>query len=108
MSTWVKVGSVADIPVDSGINFKVEDKQIAVFNFGHTQWYATQNLCPHKQQMVLSRGLLGDTKGELKISCPLHKYSFSLKNGQCLAEDKDWCLTTYPVKMEGSDVYIEV
>lgn len=108
MSTWVKVGAVADMPVDSGVNFKYEDKQIAVFNFDHTEWFATQNLCPHKQQMVLSRGLLGDTKGELKITCPLHKYSFFLKDGQCLADDKEWCLETFPVKVEDAAVYIEI
>jgi NAD(P)H-dependent nitrite reductase small subunit len=108
MSTWIKIGAIADMPVDSGVNFKHEDKQIAIFNFGHTEWYATQNLCPHKQQMVLSRGLLGDSKGELKITCPLHKYSFSLKSGQCLADDQEWCLATYPVKVEGSDVFIEI
>jgi len=108
MSEWLKVGLVSDMSVDSGVNFKHGDEQIAIFNFGHDEWYASQNLCPHKEQMVMSRGLLGDAKGEPKITCPLHKYSFSLKDGKCMADEKDWCLKTYPVKVEDGSVYLEV
>ena len=38
--------------------------QIAVFNFASRgEWYASQNMCPHKKAFVLSRGILGDQKG---------------------------------------------
>jgi len=108
MSEWLKIGLVEDIPANAGICYKYQGDQIAIYNFDHQEWFATQNLCPHKQQMVLSRGLIGDTKGELKVSCPLHKHSFSLSTGKCLAEDKDWCLKTYAVKVENAHVYLEV
>jgi nitrite reductase (NADH) small subunit len=108
MSKWVKVVDVEKAPLSKGLCFKYEDEQIAVYNLNKQEWYATQNLCPHQQQMVLARGLLGDSKGEPKVSCPLHKNAFSLQTGRCLDSDKDWTLKTYPVKIEAGSVFIEV
>ena len=60
-------------------------KQIAVFHFARrNEWYACQNLCPHKMQMILSRGMIGSEKGEPKVACPFHKKTFSLKTGKNL------------------------
>ena len=75
-----------------------------MFNLGET-WYATQNRCPHRQQEVLSRGLLGDAKGEPKIACPLHKNNFSLRTGEHLGAE-DWTLKTYDIKVEDASVYL--
>ena len=108
MSHWVKVIDVASAPLSAGICFRYEGEQIAVYNFNKEEWYATQNSCPHQQQMVMSRGLIGDRKGDPKVSCPLHKNSFSLKTGHCLDAEKNWTLKTYAVKVESGEVYIEV
>jgi len=108
MKTWVKVGVVDDFHLDVGSCVKHGDNQIAVFNFGRDEWYAVQNLCPHKKQMVLSRGLTGCKDGEPKVACPLHKRQFSLKTGEQIAQDEDYCLRTYPVKVEDGSVFLEL
>ena len=78
---WVRVGEVADFPFDGGATIKYGQSQIAVFNFASRgQWYASQNMCPHKKAFVLSRGILGDAGGEPKVACPLHKKTFSLEH----------------------------
>ena len=80
--------------------------KIAVFNFSRLdKWYACQNLSPEKQEMVLSRGMLGDHKGIPKIACPLHKKTFSLETGENLNADLD-PIAVYPIKIEGENVYI--
>jgi nitrite reductase (NADH) small subunit len=105
---WINVASITDFPRDSGACVKLGDEQIAIFNFGKDEWYAVANQCPHQQQMVLSRGIIGDAKGEPKVSCPLHKNSFSLCTGEHLGGNAEWKLKTYPVKVEDGEVWLEV
>ena len=47
-----------------------------------------------------------DKNGEPKVACPYHKKNFSLEDGKCL--DDDYCINTYPVKVEDGYVYIAV
>lgn len=106
VQTWFKVAPMEEFPVDGGLCVKYKDKQIAVFNFSRLQtWYACQNLCPHKLEMVLSRGLLGIDQNEPKIACPLHKRTFSLKTGESLNSDSEG-IAIYPVKIENGEVFI--
>ncbi len=107
-SQWIEAGLEEDFPQGLGICIQHNDLQIAVFNYNGEEWYATQNLCPHDDQMVLSRGLTGAASGEPKIVCPLHKRAFALRSGEFLGEGEMSCLTTYPVKREGGKVYLQV
>ncbi len=105
---WHRAGRVSDFPKDSGACVMVNGRQIAVYRFASRgEWHACQNMCPHKREMVLSRGLLGDAKGVPKVACPVHKKSFSLETGKCLSGD-DFAVEVYPVKVEGDDVFIQV
>lgn len=107
-SCWIKVGSVEDIPVNGGACIKYKDTQIAVFNFAsRNEWYATQNMCPHRHEMILSRGMIGDKNGEPKVACPFHKRNYSLISGKCISGD-DYTIKTYPVKVEHGNVFIKV
>ncbi|MBT4918873.1 MAG: nitrite reductase small subunit NirD [Flavobacteriaceae bacterium] len=106
VKTWVKVGIISDFPENSGACIKYKTKQIAVFNFTRTsKWYASQNLCPHKMEMVLSIGMIGNKEDVPKVSCPLHKKNFSLEDGSNLAGE-DYKIAVYPVKIENENVYI--
>ena len=65
------VGKVWDFPHDGGATIKYGKTQIAVFNFASRgEWYATQNMCPHRREFVLSRGMIGDQNGKPKVACP--------------------------------------
>jgi nitrite reductase (NADH) large subunit len=103
---WIQVGHVADFPKDGGAAIKYGDVQIAVFNFtSRGQWYACQNMCPHKKAFVLARGIVG-THGETpKVACPLHKKSYSLETGACVSGD-DFAVKVFPVKIENEGVYL--
>lgn len=105
---WVSVGNVADFPADGGATIKYGQSQIAVFNFASRgEWYASQNMCPHKKAFVLSRGIVGDAAGEPKVACPLHKKTFSLESGESLLGE-EYRIRTFPVKLEGDEVYLEL
>lgn len=103
--TWTAVGPAVIFPEDCGTAVLVAGQQIAVFH-SNRRWYAVQNECPHNRQMVLSRGLMGDSGREPKVTCPLHKNSFSLEDGHHLGGNEAWCLKTYPVKVEGGVVHV--
>lgn len=104
---WVRVGSVDDFPPDGGRTVKVGREAVAVFHFASRgEWYACQNTCPHQNQPVLSRGILGDQRGEPKVVCPLHKQAFSLESGACLSGES-YEVAVYPVHVVGKDVYVE-
>jgi len=103
---WFKAAPVEAFPADGGACVKYGDMQIAVFHFTRKNaWYATQNLCPHKLEMVLARGLLGDEAGTPKVACPLHKRTFSLETGENLQGVED-AIAVFPVKVEEGFVYI--
>jgi nitrite reductase (NADH) large subunit len=106
--TWVKIGGVDDFPVDGGATVKYGQVQIAVFHFtSRGEWYACQQMCPHKKAFVLSRGIIGDANGTPKVACPLHKKTFSLESGACLSGE-DYAVQVFPVRVEGDDVYLEL
>ena len=103
-ASWVAVGSIDDFPIDGGACVKYGDVQIAVYRFdARGEWYATQNMCPHRREFVLSRGILGDASGVPKVACPLHKKTFSLKTGESLAGE-DYNIRTFPVRVSEGEV----
>ena len=105
---WVRVGMIDDFPRDGGSAIKYGRSQIAVFRFeSRGEWYATQNMCPHKNAFVLSRGIVGDQNGVPKVACPLHKKTYSLESGECLTGEQV-ALRVFPVKVEEGQVYLEL
>ena len=105
---WIPVGKVWDFPRDGGATVRHGHTQIAVFNFASKgEWYATQNMCPHRREFVLSRGMVGDDHGKPKVACPVHKKTFSLETGACLSGE-DYSVRVFPVKIEGDDVYLHL
>ena len=107
-SNWYFVCYADDVPENGGVCVKYGDEQIALFNFTRRgEWYATQNLCPHRQQMALSRGMIGSLLDEPKLACPFHKKTFSLVTGECLSGE-EYRLKTYLVKIEDGKVFINV
>ncbi|WP_367768917.1 nitrite reductase small subunit NirD [Flavobacterium sp. WC2421] len=106
VKVWFKAGSTKDFPADGGGCIKYKNKQIAIINFERrNEWYACQNLCPHKMEMVLSRGMIGSADEIPKIACPIHKKTFSLKDGSNLSGD-DLKIATYPIKIVDEEVFV--
>ncbi len=105
---WFPVGTVDDFPKDGGATIKYGKVQIAVFNFTtRGEWYACQQMCPHRKAFVLSRGILGDSEGQPKVACPLHKKNFSLETGECTTGD-DYSVRVFPVKIEDGNVFLDL
>ena len=108
VQVWYKAAPVQDFPENGGVCLRYKEMQIAVFNFARrNEWYACQNLCPHKMQMALSRGMIGSLNSEPKVACPFHKKTFSLKTGECLNAD-ECSIHVFPVKVIDGYVHIGI
>ncbi|MDI5895280.1 nitrite reductase small subunit NirD [Flavobacterium algoritolerans] len=106
VKVWFKAGKTADFPSNGGGCIKYKNKQIAIIKFDRrNEWYACQNLCPHKMEMVLSRGMIGSADDIPKIACPMHKKTFSLVDGSNL-NGNDLKIATYPVKIVENEVFV--
>ena len=106
VTTWFKAAAVSAFPKNGGACIKYKDKQIAIFSFDRKgKWYACQNLCPHKMEMILARGMIGDEAGIAKVACPFHKRTFSLETGENLNGDLP-SIAVYPVKIEDGFVFV--
>lgn len=105
---WVQVGLTTDFPADGGATIKYGNVQIAVFNFSSRgEWYACQQMCPHRKAFVLSRGIIGDANGVPKVACPLHKKTFALESGECTSGE-EYSVKVFPVKTENGEVYLDL
>ncbi|PCJ16536.1 MAG: nitrite reductase (NAD(P)H) small subunit [Gammaproteobacteria bacterium] len=103
---WEEVCPLDQIPHNSGVCALIDGKQVAVFRIADgEQVFALQNLDPFSNANILSRGLVGDIKGEIVVAGPLYKQHFSLDSGQCL-EDEAVKIDTFPVKVEDGKVFV--
>ncbi len=103
---WLNVCSVSDLQDDSGICALVNGEQIALFYVKNTV-YAVSNFDPFGNANVLSRGVIGDLKGQIVVASPLYKQHFNLETGVCL-EDESVILPVYASRIENDTVQIGV
>lgn len=104
---FVAVCRLDDIVPDTGVCALVHGRQIAVFRLDDDTVYALDNHDPFSRANVLSRGIVGDLKGELVVASPVYKQHFSLATGQCL-EDAEVRVRVYPARVDGGRVCVNV
>jgi len=79
---------------------------VAVCRLDDDSVYALGNHDPFSRANVLSRGIVGDLKGELVVASPVLKQHFSLVSGQCL-EDPSVRVPVFPARLDGDMVCVE-
>ena len=108
VSQWVDVCSKNDLQPDSGICALVDDKQVAIFYLPkQEEIYALNNYDPFGKANVLSRGMVGDIKGEPMVASPLYKQHFNLKTGLCF-EDETVKIDAYNIRIENDRVEVNL
>ncbi len=104
-----RVCKLDDLMPMQGCGALLGSEQVALFLVPHTeqQVFALQNWDPIGQANVISRGIVGDVKGELCVASPLYKQHFNLETGACL-EKPEIQLKTWSVFIEGGYVYLDL
>ncbi|MEM9155989.1 MAG: nitrite reductase small subunit NirD [Cyanobacteria bacterium P01_F01_bin.33] len=107
-SRWITICSLNAITPNTGVSALVETTQVAIFRIAETdEVYAINNFDPFSQAFVMSRGLIGDRQGVLKVASPIYKQNFDLKTGNCLDDDKVK-LSVYPTRVVDGQVQIQL
>jgi nitrite reductase (NADH) small subunit len=105
---WRTVCRLADVVPNTGVAAVIGGRQVAIFRIGGGDLvYAIGNRDPFTGANVLSRGLLGDKRGVVKVSSPLHKQSFALESGECL-DDPAVKVPVYPARVRDEVVEIAI
>jgi NAD(P)H-dependent nitrite reductase small subunit len=103
-SGWAPVCELNDLWPGIGVCVLVNGRQIALFRIGDAL-YALDNFDPASGANVLSRGIVGDLKGECVVASPLYKHHYSLVTGRCL-EDSAKSVNVYPVRALDGRVWV--
>src|SRR5262249_51258992 len=102
MPEFVRVASTNDIPPGQATMVEVNGKEIAIFNIGgsfHCVGQQLSHLCG-----TLFRGELSGPE----VTCPWHGAVFDVTTGDVLGPPASEGVGRYNVRIEGSDIEVEV
>ncbi|MDO8434168.1 MAG: bifunctional 3-phenylpropionate/cinnamic acid dioxygenase ferredoxin subunit [Candidatus Binatus sp.] len=75
---------------------------IAMFRVGD-KYYAVDDTCTHAQSSLSEGYIEGDA-----VECAFHGARFCLRTGKVLMLPASKPLRTYPVKVEGNEIFVEI
>ena len=105
-AAWTTVCDLDALLPDVGVRALVGDTQVAVFRLSRPDGvFAIDAFDPFSGAPVLSRGIVGDLKGQLVVASPIYKQHFNLHTGQCL-EDEAVAVRTFPVRVVHGHVQV--
>jgi 3-phenylpropionate/trans-cinnamate dioxygenase ferredoxin subunit len=99
---FVKAAKVSDVPVGRAITVEVNEEDIALCNVGG-ELYAVANVCTHDGGPLGEGHLYGDL-----IECPRHGARFDVKSGAVKSLPAIMPIDTYPIKVEGDEILVDV
>lgn len=102
MAELVKVITVQEIKPGQAILVQAAGKDIALFDV-NGQFFAIDDVCAHAGG-PLSEGTLEGTT----VTCPWHGSKYDVRSGQVLAGPAQTNVASFPLKVEGEDIMIEI
>ena len=101
-ANWIELAAVEAIPEDDVIGIDAGGKSFALYMV-EGEVYATDIICTHGNARLCDGFLEGH-----EIECPLHQGKFDIRNGKAMCAPLTEDVKTYPVKIEGARVFVEV
>jgi nitrite reductase/ring-hydroxylating ferredoxin subunit len=99
-SQTIRLASVGDIPEGEGREFRVGTRYVAIFRY-NGEFYALEDMCPHAGA-PLNNGPIGQGT----VTCLWHGWRFNLHNGACINHPRGIDVPTYPITVQGQDLYV--
>jgi 3-phenylpropionate/trans-cinnamate dioxygenase ferredoxin component len=98
---WHEACRTDDIDREDVIPVELHGVQYAVYHSADGKFFATDGFCTHEQYLLTEGFVMGNT-----IECPKHNGVFNYTTGEGMGEPICVNLKTYPVRVEGSAVFI--
>lgn len=103
MAQFVKVGTKAEFEnLEAGKLVQAGGQSIALFK-QNGNYYAIENTCTHRGG-PLSEGMLAGNV----VTCPWHGAEFDIKTGAVLSPPAPRAVKSFPVRVSGNDVEVEI
>ena len=103
MATWTRACATGDIDLEDLIRFDHGGQSFCIYHSPDDTFHATDGHCSH-EKVHLCDGLVMD----YTVECPKHNGTFDYRTGEAKRAPVCINLKTYPVKVDGGRVYIEV
>lgn len=103
MTQWIDACATDDIDEEDLIRFDHGGATYAIYHSPDGEFFATDGMCSH-EKVHLADGLVMD----YMIECPKHNGQFDYRTGEAKRAPVCINLKTYPVKVEGTRVFIQV
>jgi 3-phenylpropionate/trans-cinnamate dioxygenase ferredoxin subunit len=98
-----RVASVADVPEESLKRVDAGATPVCLAHAEDGNFYALNDICTHEEFSLCEGDLWG-----MDVECPQHGSRFNLVTGKVTGLPAVIPATTYPVTIEGDDVFVEV
>jgi 3-phenylpropionate/trans-cinnamate dioxygenase ferredoxin component len=103
MPQWVQACATGDVEQEDVKRFDHAGRTFAIYRSPEDEYFATDGLCTH-EKVHLADGLVMDNI----IECPKHNGRFDYRTGAAKGAPVCVDLKTYPVKVEGGKVLIDL
>ena len=103
MPDWIRACATDDIEAEDLIRFDHAGRTFAIYRSEADEYFCTDGLCTH-EKVHLEDGLVMG----YEIECPKHNATFDYRTGEALRAPACVALATYPVRVEGGDVFIDI
>ncbi len=103
MATWIEACGADDVDAEDVIPFEHDGHPYAIYRSPADDYHATDGWCTHEQTLLKDGLVMGHI-----IECPKHNGRFDYRTGEGKGAPICVNLRTYPVKLEGGTLYIDV
>ena len=103
MSQWIEACGTGEIDAEDLIRFDHGERTFAIYHSPDGEFFCTDGKCTH-ENVHLSGGLVMD----YTIECPKHNGQFDYRTGEAMRAPVCVNLRTYPVRVDGERVFIDI
>jgi 3-phenylpropionate/trans-cinnamate dioxygenase ferredoxin component len=100
---WLLACDADDVDEEDVIAVTLGGRSLAIYRSPQDTYHATDGICTHERAELADGLVMGDI-----IECPKHNGRFNYKTGEATRIPARTSLCTYPVKVDGGQVFVKV